>query len=221
MADAAEAKAKKKLPMTLIAVVGMSLLQAGGFVVAFKMMSGAAPGPSYGKDGKHAIDAGDGHDAHAKPADDHGDAHAKPAEDHGAAHGGHDDGHGKADDHGKADAAHDPAMSKPPRSHAELMLLKSFRVPNNKGGRTYIFDFDLSVVVPEKRRAEVEMLIKDRAGEIADAAARVIRSADARVLNEDDFRVLRKQLADALEKVLGDGSVERVLIPRCVPLRLD
>lgn len=107
-------------------------------------------------------------------------------------------------------------------STAEVMLLEGFRVPNNKDGRMTIYDFDITVVVPnddEARFAEVQQALGDRINEISDRVAQIIRSASPRSLNEDDFRTLRLQIERAVEEILGDpDAVQRVLIPRCVPL---
>jgi flagellar basal body-associated protein FliL len=110
----------------------------------------------------------------------------------------------------------------PEKGSAELMLLKNFRVPNIKSGRTVFYDFDISVAVPEDRKAEVEELAKSRDAEIRDRVSQIIRQARPAVLEEDDFATLRMLLSRALGEVLGDTElIQRVLIPRCLPLPGD
>jgi flagellar basal body-associated protein FliL len=105
---------------------------------------------------------------------------------------------------------------------AEVPLLKSFRVPNDKSGRMYIFDLDLSVVVPLDQKERMEGLVKQRAAEIGDRMAGIMRSASDRMLKEDDLRALRQQMREGLREIMGEESpIERVLIPRFVPMRAN
>lgn len=104
----------------------------------------------------------------------------------------------------------------------EVVLLERFRVPNSKSGLMIIYDVDISVVVPESRREAMEELLKTRDGAISDRVAMTIRQASPRVLEEDDLGTLRMLLKQALGELIGDQeTVERVLIPRFVPMRTD
>jgi flagellar basal body-associated protein FliL len=106
---------------------------------------------------------------------------------------------------------------------AEVALLKNFRVPNNKSGQTIVYDFDITLVVPAEntdRLQQVSDALQSRLGELSDRAAQIVRGASPRILGEDDFHTLRLQLQRAFTEVLRDpDAVQRVLIPRCVPLR--
>ncbi|MBN2445930.1 MAG: hypothetical protein JXO22_04355 [Phycisphaerae bacterium] len=105
---------------------------------------------------------------------------------------------------------------------AEIPLLVGCRVPNSKSGKTVIYDFDITVVVPadnEERKAEIEKAISSRQAEITDRVAQVFRSESPRVLSEDDLRTLRLQLHQVITEVLRDpDAIVRILIPRCVPI---
>jgi flagellar basal body-associated protein FliL len=116
----------------------------------------------------------------------------------------------------------EPVATTRPAGWAEVLVLKSFRVPNDKTGRLFIYDIELSVAVPADKKEHAEELIKEKAGSIGDCVAQIVRSSSDRVLKEDDLRTLRDQLAEGLNHVLGEeGLIERVLIPRFVPLRTD
>ncbi len=234
-----------KLPgkKALIVVGGVVLLQAAGFFVAMKMFS-SGPTPTYGAEGAGHAPAGDAHgapaDAHGAKPDAHGakpDAHGAKPDAHGAkpdAHGAKPDAHGaKPDGHGAKPDAHGAAPPsgghgghyaaggdpKDSAATAEVMLLQKFRVPNNRTGRAILYDFDIAVIVRADRKAEMEALVKERAGEISDQVAQIVRGAEARVLQEFDFRTLRTQIQHALAGIVRDDKlVLRVLIPRCVPL---
>jgi flagellar basal body-associated protein FliL len=122
----------------------------------------------------------------------------------------------------KAEGGHVVEAASQPVGLAEVPLLKGFRVPNDKLGRMYIYDLDLSVVVPEDHKERMEGVVKHRSAEIGDRIARIMRSATDRMLKEDDLRALRQQILEALREVVEDDNlVQRVLIPRFVPMRSD
>ena len=105
------------------------------------------------------------------------------------------------------------------QSTTELGLLKSFKVPNNKTGHTIIYDFDISVVVPEPQQQAMQELATGHDGEIRDRLAQIIRQARPEVLTEDDFGTLRMLMKRALSEIAGDEKmIQRVLIPRCMPI---
>lgn len=109
-----------------------------------------------------------------------------------------------------------------PAGTAEIQVLKGFRVPNKKTGRTYIYDIDMSIVVPLAAKEQLQAAVTEHAGAIGDRVALVIRSASERVLSEDDLRALREQLLEGMREILHDDvNVQRVLIPRYVPMRSE
>jgi hypothetical protein len=212
---------KKRMLLIAGIVGGLTAVQGGVFFFLLKA-SGGGPTPALGAHGQHALAGEEGAAAHGHGAPA-GDGHG-----HSAAAGGNDGEHGAG--HGAARDPHaaDPAGLTPggalaiSTTLAEVQLLKSFRVPNNKSGRTYIYDFDLTALVPAARQPEAEALVKHRSGQIADFVTRTVRSAEPRILNEDDFRTLRGQLQAGLAEMTGDDLlIQRVLIPRCMPIRAE
>lgn len=104
----------------------------------------------------------------------------------------------------------------------EVELLTKFRVPNDKSGQLFIYDFDLAVKVSSKRKEDIEKLVAERKGELSDRVARIMRGNEAAVLNEADLKTLRTQLRNAIGELVGDPEViQEVLIPRCVPIRTN
>jgi flagellar basal body-associated protein FliL len=123
--------------------------------------------------------------------------------------------------HGEGSPAIEAASSQPTIG-AEVELLRSFKVPNDKSGVLRIYDLDLSVVVPLDEKERMTKLGADHGGEIADAVARIVRGATDRMLREDDLRILRGQLLDELRAITRDEElVRRVLIPKFVPIRAE
>ena len=133
------------------------------------------------------------------------------------AHG--DDGHGEVeyDDHGNPLPAAD---------HGEMAEVEvgKFRAPNRLNGRTYVFDVEIGVRVKgdvaEKVAAKLEAsqsLVKDRMNYI-------IASIDPQKLNgaaEPGLETLRRQVKYRLDLIVGEGLIEEVLVPRCMPYRTD
>jgi len=109
-----------------------------------------------------------------------------------------------------------------PVGTAEIQLVKSFKVPNDKSGRMYIYDMDVSIVVATDDLELAQGLVDSRAADIADRLARVVRSAPHQMLWEDDLRALRQQVHAGLAEIADDEDlVKRILIPRFVPMRSD
>lgn len=102
---------------------------------------------------------------------------------------------------------------------AEVQVVRSFRVPNDKSGRMFIYDLDISVVVPADEKERMEQIVEQRSAEFGDRIARIVRGANHRMLGEDDLRALREQLLEGLREIANDQSlIQRVLIPRFVPM---
>lgn len=121
--------------------------------------------------------------------------------------------------HGDQNPVIEPAASQPVQG-AEVRLLKSFKVPNDRAGVLRIYDIDLSIVIPIDRKEEVEQLVAERSASIADRVARIVRGATEQMLRETDLRALRDQLEMGIEEIIGDEDlVQRVLIPKFVPIR--
>lgn len=108
---------------------------------------------------------------------------------------------------------------KPEVGVAEVQLLKGFRVPNDKSGRMIVFDMDVSIVVPADKVEAVKKITTERAGEVADRIARVLRSATDSMMREDNLTILRSLVETELKELLGsEDMLERVLFPRFVPI---
>ena len=102
---------------------------------------------------------------------------------------------------------------------AEVTVQRNLRVPNEKSGRMWIYDMDITVVVSTNDKERLEGLVKQRAGEIGDTLAGIVRSAPDRMLRETDLRALRYQVMEALREIVGEENlIQRVLIPRFVPI---
>jgi len=162
----AASPAKRKLPKTLILVLGVAIAEALVFVVIFKF-AGGGPEPVHGED-RHVIEG---------------------------------------------EAVNEAV------GMAEVQVVRSFRVPNDKSGRMFIYDLDISVVVPADEKDRMVQIVEQRSAEFGDRIARIVRGANHRMLAEDDLRALREQLLEGMREIANDQSlIQRVLIPRFVPM---
>ncbi|MBK9120296.1 MAG: hypothetical protein IPM18_11945 [Phycisphaerales bacterium] len=162
-------KPPRKVPKTLLLVLGVTVAEAAAFLIIFKMFAGG-PQPAHGE--------------------------------HNPALQG--------------DAASQPAGT------VEVQVVRGFRVPNDKSGILFLYDMDISVLVPRADQARMEGLVAERGAEIGDRLAQILRGAHDRMLREDDLRALRQQVALGLAEIARDDRlILRVLIPRFVPMRTD
>ena len=194
----AEAAAKsgggllKSTPVLLGVVM---LMEAVVLVAGLKMLGG---GP---KQSDAAIATGE-----APEKDTHGEA--KP------------DAHGdaKPDAHGGGAPA---VIDK--KALFELQVLE-FKAPNRQDGRTFLYDVSIFAVVKGEFKDKVEAKIKDRSATIKDRIRTIIAQSVPEKLgggSEPGLETLRRQVKFQLDEVVGDGMIEEVIIPRCIPYRQD
>ena len=145
------------------------------------------------------------------------------AEAHGPEHGEvayqlDDHGEPVLDDHGN------PIPLEPHPEGPELVEVQvdSFRAQNQLDGRTYLYDVDISVQVPGEVADDVKAKLEASTGLVRDRMTRIIRSIDPQKLNgtvEPGLETLRRQVRYQLDLIVGEGLIEEVLVPRCIPYR--
>ena len=233
--DAHGADAKKKggigalLTKLPVLLGGAMTVEAVVLLIAFKLLAGAPKAADASVDlkadaTKTAEKADEGHgkseDAHAEPAkkdDGHGDAEKKEEADPHAAK--KEDAHGESEGHGDAPAA----APVDPKKIVELPVVE-FRAPNKVGGKTFLYDVSIYAVTRQKNKADLETAIKERGALIKDRIRTIIAQSDPDKLGggaEPGLETLRRQVRYALEQIVGEGIVDEVLVPRCIPFRTD
>ena len=144
------------------------------------------------------------------------------------AHGpeGHAEVAYQLDDHGEPvlDDHGNPIPLEPHPEGPELVEVPvdSFRAQNQLDGRTYLYDVDISVQVPSEFADEVKAKLEGSTGLVRDRMTRIIRSIDPQKLNgtaEPGLETLRRQVRYQLDLIVGEGLIEEVLVPRCIPYR--
>ena len=128
------------------------------------------------------------------------------------AHDGHGEGHG-----GKSGRAGD--KKKP----VELLVV-DFKAPNKTSGRTFLYDVAIYVVTKSEHEAKVKDALKEREALIKDRIRTIIAQSDPEKLaggSEPGLETLRRQVKYQLDLILGEGVIEEVLVPKCIPFRTD
>jgi flagellar basal body-associated protein FliL len=98
----------------------------------------------------------------------------------------------------------------------------AFRAQNQLDGRTYLYDVEVSILVKPDVAEKVQETLAASTGLVRDRLTRVIRSIDPQKLNgsaEPGLETLRRQVKYQLDLIVGDGLIEEVLVPRCIPYR--
>ena len=184
-----------KLP---VLIGGVMVIEAAVLLVGVKMMGGG--GPASAGAAEVALDE------HGNPL---------PAEEgHGGGGGGGEHGEGG----GHAAEAHGD-----PNDLAEVSV-DSFRAPNRQNGRTYLYDVEIGVRVKNGVKEQVEAKLKNSKSLVRDRMNRIIAGIDPQKLNgavEPGLETLRRQVKYQLDLIVGEGMIDEVLVPRCIPYRTD
>jgi flagellar basal body-associated protein FliL len=99
-----------------------------------------------------------------------------------------------------------------------------FKAQNKQTGRTFLYDVSVYVVVKTEAEQQVKDTIKAREALIKDRVRTIIAQNDPEKLgggSEPGLETLRRQVKHQLDEIVGDGLIEEVLIPRCIPFRTD
>lgn len=132
-----------------------------------------------------------------------------------AAHGA-----GGGDAHGGGGAGDAPVDRK---KQIEIPVVE-FRAPNKQSGRTFIYDVAIFAVTKSDNEQKVKDTIKAREALIKDRVRTIIAQSDPEKLeggSEPNLDTLRRQVKCQLDDIIGEGIVEEVLVPRCIPFRTD
>jgi flagellar basal body-associated protein FliL len=127
-------------------------------------------------------------------------------------------GETKKDENGKEIPAEAPRTGQ-----VELPLV-DFRAPNKQSGRTFLYDVTIVVSCKAEKQDKLKELISGRDALIKDRVRTIIAEMDPEKLgggSEPGLETLRRQIKFQLDKILEDGLVDEVLVPRCIPFRTD
>ena len=110
-----------------------------------------------------------------------------------------------------------------PKAIVEIQLV-DFRAPNKQSGRTFLYDVAIFVTTKTVTQDKVKDLISSKDALIKDRVRTIIAEIDPEKLgggSEPGLETLRRQVKYQLDQILGDGLIDEVLVPRCIPFRTD
>ena len=105
-----------------------------------------------------------------------------------------------------------------------VVKVTEFKAPNKMTGRTFIYDIKICVLTKGEFQSRVEDTIKEREALIQDRVRTIVAQSDPEKLggaSEPGLETLRRQVKYQLDEIVGEGMIDEVLVPRCIPLRTD
>ena len=99
-----------------------------------------------------------------------------------------------------------------------------FKAPNKANGRTFLYDVSIFVVAKPQFEQRLKDIFKDRGALIQDRIRTIIAESDPEKLaggSEPGLETLRRQIKYQLDEIVGEGMIDEVLVPRCIPFRTD
>ena len=141
------------------------------------------------------------------PADATADVHLEGAEDAPVEY----------DDHGN------PLPPKADVGSDVLIDIAELRAHNTRSGRHYLFDVTFYAVVHAEHAEDVKAKIETYGPLIQDRGRTIIGGIDPEKLSgkEPGLETLRRKMLHELEAIVGEDAVKEVVVPRCVPFRID
>jgi flagellar basal body-associated protein FliL len=106
---------------------------------------------------------------------------------------------------------------------AEIQLLDS-RFPNKQNGHTFLYDIQIFLSCKKDVADKIKPMITEHEALIQDRVRTIIAQSDPDKLgggSEPGLETLRRQVKYQLDEIVGDGLIDDVLIPRCIPFRTD
>jgi flagellar basal body-associated protein FliL len=104
------------------------------------------------------------------------------------------------------------------------VLIVEFRAPNKQSGRTFLYDVAIFAMAKAEFAEQVKQTIKAREALIKDRIRTIIAQSDPEKLgggSEPGLETLRRQVKYQLDEIIGEGMIDEVLVPRCIPFRTD
>jgi flagellar basal body-associated protein FliL len=109
------------------------------------------------------------------------------------------------------------------RKSVEIPVVE-FRAPNKVSGRLLLIDVSIFMLVRADHEAQARDTLKTREALIKDRIRTIIAQSDPEKLGgeaEPGLETLRRQVKYQLDEIIGEGMIEEVLVPRCIPIRAD
>src|SRR5687768_10678702 len=104
------------------------------------------------------------------------------------------------------------------------LAVVDFKAQNKQTGNTFIYDVSVYIVTKAEFEARVKETITARGALIKDRIRTIIAQNDPEKLgggSEPGLETLRRQVKHQLDEIIGEGMIDEVLVPKCIPFRTD
>lgn len=104
------------------------------------------------------------------------------------------------------------------KTTVEIKVL-DFKAENKQAGRTFLYDLSIFIIVKSQFEEKAAAKIKAHDALIQDRIRTIIAQSDPEKLggSEPGLETLRRQIKYQLDEIVGDGVIDEVLVPRCIP----
>lgn len=191
-------------------------LEAVVLFAGFKFIGGGAPTPVA------ATVLSTGEEAATEEAPAEGGSHGEAAPAESSAPAKEAGGHGAPAKEGGGEAT--PAAGPHKKGTKIEVPVVEMRAPNKTNGRQLLVDVSIFAVVKVENEARVKDQIKSRDAMIRDRVRTIIAQSDPEKLGgsaEPGLETLRRQVKYVLDEIVGEGQIDEVLVPKCIPVRTD
>jgi flagellar basal body-associated protein FliL len=115
-----------------------------------------------------------------------------------------------------------PAENDPKRT-VEIPVA-DFRAINRRNGHTFLYDVSVVAIAKFQNAETVKKIVAERVNLIRDRISTIIAESDPEKLNggtEPGRETLKRQVKYQLDILVGEGLIEEVVVPKCIPFRAD
>jgi flagellar basal body-associated protein FliL len=123
----------------------------------------------------------------------------------------------------KDGAAGDKTSGDDKSATVEIQVVDS-KFPNKLSGHEFLYDVSIFVTAKTEDADKVKGIFADRDALIKDRIRTIIAQSDPEKLgggSEPGLETLRRQVKYQLDEIAGEGMIDEVLVPRCIPYRAD
>ncbi len=127
---------------------------------------------------------------------------------------------GEHGEHGEHEAG-TPATKTDKKKPVEVEVLHK-KEPNRQNGRLILYDVQIVAVTRFEHENKVKTVIKDREALIQDRIRTIVAQSDPEKLGggaEPGLETLRRQVKYQLDEIIGEGMIDEVLVPTCIPFQ--
>ena len=97
---------------------------------------------------------------------------------------------------------------------AEVSLVEDFSVDNYVGGKTRIVvTMEISAKVEKSNQEKLQLLVDENKKEIMDSIRTLVASAQPDQIKDPKKQVMKREIKIGVEKIIGEGLIERILTP--------